>query len=283
MQRGDAAAKSTLQGRTDALYESYRDRHIHNWVVADANAVVLARTPFDERVVGSRYAYREWFSGIEDVVPEKAPSVAIPRAETGITLAFESTAAGRPLLFSVASPIWSEDRTRVLGVLAATVHLATFNDWIADAEGPKDDTGCPDRFAVLLNRGQLVRHPCPADSAAKLPIGRGDYFETGAVSQLVSSEIGRSDSYLDPLRAGRSHFAASTRFRENPDWMTIVEHDRILAMSPITSLSESFATVAWLGAGFGLAVVVGLWALLYRLIREEPTGTKRKDVLSLGL
>ncbi|HLE68178.1 MAG TPA: serine/threonine protein kinase [Vicinamibacteria bacterium] len=283
MQRGDADAKSALQGRTDALYESYRDRHIHNWVVADANAVVLARTPFDERVVGSRYAYREWFSGIEDVAPEKAPSVAIPRADTGITLAFESTAAGRPLLVSVASPIWSEDRTRVLGVLAATVHLATFNDWIADAEGPKDDTGCPDRFAVLLNRGQLVRHPCPADSAAKLPLGRGDYFEAGAVSRLVSSEIGRSDSYLDPLRAGRSHFAASTRFRENPDWMTIVEHDRILAMSPITSLSESFGTLAWLAAGFGLAVVVGLWALLYRLIREEPTGTKRKDVLSLGL
>jgi hypothetical protein len=73
------------------------------------------------------------------------------------------------------------------------------------------------------------------------------------------------------------------RFRENPDWMTIVEHDRILAMSPITSLSESFATLGWLAAGFGLAVVVGLWGLLYRLIREEPAGTKRKDVLSLGL
>jgi hypothetical protein len=65
--------------------------------------------------------------------------------------------------------------------------------------------------------------------------------------------------------------------------MTVVEHDRILAMSPITSLSESFGTLAWLAAGVGLAVVVGLWVLLYRLIREEPTGSKRKDVLSLGL
>jgi hypothetical protein len=54
-------------------------------------------------------------------------------------------------------------------------------------------------------------------------------------------------------------------------------------MSPITSLADRFATLAWLGAASGLAVVVGLWALLYRLIREEPTGTKRKDVLSLGL
>jgi hypothetical protein len=282
MQRGDAAAKSALQSRTDALYENYRDRHIHNWVVADANAVVLARTPFDARVVGSRYAYREWFSGIEDVAPEKASSIAIPRADTGITLAFESTAAGRPLLVSVASPIWSEDHSRVLGVLAATVHLATFNEWIADAEGPKNDTGCPDHFAVLLNRGQLVRHPCP-DGGAKLPVAREDYFETGTVSWLVSSDVGRSDRYLDPLRGGRAHFAAVVRFRESRDWITIVEHDRLHAMSPITSLADRFATLAWLGAASGLAVVVGLWALLYRLIREEPTGTKRKDVLSLGL
>jgi hypothetical protein len=283
MERNDSGSKAALQGRTDVLYERNRDRHIHNWVVADGNAVVLARTPFDGRVVGSRYAYREWFSGIEDVAPEKAPSIAAPRGETGITLAFESTAAGNPLLVSVASPIWSEDHRRVLGVLAATVHLATFNEWIADAEGPKNDTGCPDRFAVLLNRGQLVRHPCPSDSAAKLPLGRADYFETGGVSRLVSGDTGRSDGYLDPLRAGRPQFAAMVRFRENSDWMTIVEHDRILAMSPITSLSRSFGALAWLAAGVGLAVVSGLWVLLYRLIREEPTAAKRKDVLSLGL
>jgi eukaryotic-like serine/threonine-protein kinase len=283
LERADPAAKSALQRGTDALYENYRDRHIHNWVVADTNAVVLARTPFDERVVGSRYAYREWFTGVEDVLPEEAPAVASPRKETGISLAFESTAAGSPLLVSVASPIWSADRTRVLGVLAGTVHLATFNEWIAEAEGPKNDTGCPDRFAVLLNRGQLVRHPCPADPGARLPIGREAYFETEGVQRLVASGTGRNDRYLDPLRAGRAQFAAMTPFRENSDWTAIVEHDRLLAMSPITSLSETFAALTWLAAGFGLAVVVGLWGLLYRLIREEPAEAKRKNVLSLGL
>jgi hypothetical protein len=278
-----AASRASLQGRTDALYQSYKDRHIYNWVIADPNAVVVARTPFDERVVGSRYAYREWFSGIEDVAPEAAPSSAIPRSETGITLAFESTAAGSPLLVSVASPVFSEDRSRVLGVVAATVHLATFNEWIAEAEGPKNSTGCPDRFAVLLNRGQLVRHPCPADPSVTLPIGHADYFDSVAVQRLMESADGRGDRFLDPLRAGRAHFAASVRFRENPDWLTIVEHDRVLAMSPITSLAQSFATLAWLGAALGLALVVGLWALLYRLIREEPSSTTRKDTLSLEL
>ncbi len=281
--RTGAPDSAALQSRTDALHQLYRDRHVHNWVVADRNAVVLARTPFDERVVGSRYSYREWFTGVEDVPPEEAPAAARPRRETGISLAFESTAAGNPLLVSVASPIWSEDRTSVLGVLAATVHLATFNEWLGDAEGPRNDSGCPGRFAVLLNRGQLVRHPCLADPAVKLPIGRADYFETSEVSLLVSDGASLRESYRDPLRSGAAYFAAKVRFKENSDWITIVEHDRVLAMSPITSLSESFATLAWLAAGVGLAVVVGLWVLLYRLIREEPSGTKRDNVLSLGL
>jgi hypothetical protein len=73
------------------------------------------------------------------------------------------------------------------------------------------------------------------------------------------------------------------RFRENPDWRAVVEHDRLLAMSPITSLSRSFGRLTWLGAGVGLAVVVGLWALLYHLVREEPAGGRRPQVLSLGL
>jgi hypothetical protein len=233
-------------------------------------------------VVGSRYAYREWFSGIEDVPADTAPAVASPRKATGITLAFESTAAGSPLLVSVASPVWSGDRSEVLGILSATVHLATFNEWIAEAEGKKNETGCPDRFAVLLNRGQLVRHPCPAgETPPKLPIARADYFETEEVKSLVESA--GSERYRDPLRGGRSYFASMIRFRENPEWTAVVEHDRLLAMSPLSSLSESFGRLTWLAAGVGLAVVVGLWALLYHLIREEPAGGKRPPVLSLGL
>jgi hypothetical protein len=73
------------------------------------------------------------------------------------------------------------------------------------------------------------------------------------------------------------------RFRENPEWSAVVEHDRVLAVSPITSLSQSFGRLTWLAAGVGLAVVVGLWALLYHLIREEPAEGRRPHVLSLGL
>jgi hypothetical protein len=267
-QSGDALAPRALQTLTDSLYETYRERHLHNWVVADANAVVLARTPFDDRVVGSRYAYREWFSGVEDVRPEEAPSLAKPRTAAGVTLAYESTAAGNPLLVSVASPVWSEDRSEIVGVLAGTVHLATFNEWLVEAEGEESETGCPDRFGVLVNRGQLVRHPCLADHAVKLPVSRESYFDKPEVSRLVSSDKNQIDSFLDPMREGRPHFAATARFRENRDWIAIVEHDRVVSMSPVTNLVGAFSALGWLAAGFGIAVVAGLWVLLFHLTRE---------------
>ena len=62
-----------LQAYTASLYDDYKDRHFHNWVVANRDAVVLARSPFDDRVVGSRYAYREWFTGREEVKPDEVP------------------------------------------------------------------------------------------------------------------------------------------------------------------------------------------------------------------
>ncbi len=286
VRRGDADARQSLQTYTDRLYESYRERFVHNWVVADGNAVALARTPFDDRVVGSRYAYREWFTGLQDISPERAPVQATPRTRTGITLAFESTAADHPVLISVASPIVSNGPSRkgaVLGVLSATVELQTFNQWLEDAEGPKNDSGCPDRYAVLLNRGQLVRHPCPVDPSVHLPLARAQYFETEQVRHLLEADHGYTDHYRDPLRAGASYIAAVVAFRGNGDWMAIVENDRTKAMSPITSLVSSLGTLGWLAAGIGLATVIGLWALLFRVTREAPAKSKRKDVIALDL
>lgn len=286
VRRRDADARKSLQQYTDRLYQAYRERFVHNWVVADDDAVALARTPFDERVVGSRYAYREWFTGVEDVAPGNAPLRATTRTKTGVTLAFESTAAGHPVLVSIASPVFSDGppgRRAILGVLSATVQLQTFNQWLEDAEGAKNGSGCADRFAVLLNRGQLVRHPCPSDPTVRLPLGRPQFFETAPVRHLLEADQGYTDHYRDPLRGGESYIAAVVPFRTNPDWMAVVENDRAKAMSPVTRLIASLETLGWLAAAIGLATVVGLWGLLFRVTREEPARRKRADVIALDL
>jgi hypothetical protein len=267
---GNSEALKGLQRMTDVLYDEYKEQSIHNWVFASDQAIVLARTPFDAGVVGRRYAYREWFSGEADVAPDEAPAVPAPRRETGVTRAFQSTAADRPLLVSVAAPIRSRagasNADRVIGVVSATLHLATFNQWLADAEGPPTSSGCPERFAVLLNHGQLLRHPCPSTRGVSLPVGPDGYFEHAEVRRLLAGA--RLGDFHDPLREGRVHVAAATAFVDNRNWQAIVEVDRAQAMTPVTTLDENFGSIGMLAGGVGVLTLIGLWTLLYVLTRE---------------
>lgn len=270
-----------LQSYAEDLYQAYRDRFFHNWVVTDTNALVLARAPYDDRVVGSRYTYREWFTGKEDVPPEEAPESVAPRSESGLTLAFESTASGHPILVSVASPIVSESKT--LGVLMATLHLETFNEWLEEAEGPPAANGCPVRFAVLLNRGQLVRHPCPAEGAVRPPVERAGYYERDEVQAVVSATEHFTDDFRDPLRSGDSYLAAYVPFEANPDWSTIVQHDRTVSMLPITRLLDQFSTLGWVAGGVAFFLVLALWGLLYRVTHERKPAQTRSSFIELDL
>jgi hypothetical protein len=276
------ASRARLQEHTESLHEAYRDRFFHSWVVADKNAVALARAPFDERVVGSRYAFREWFTGSPDIPPEDAPGDAVPRAGTGITLAFVSTATGNPTLVSVASPIRAEGDSEAMGVLAATLHLDTFNAWLSEAEGAPTSRGCPTRFGVLLNRGQLVRHPCP-EGARFPPLAPEEFFELGAVQELVASSDGTAEGYRDPLRPGFTYLASHMGFSANPDWTTIVQHDSEEAMAPVTSLVERFQTLAWIAGGTAVLLVLTLWVLLFRLAKERSMVPSREKLIELSL
>jgi hypothetical protein len=259
---------SQLQDYVKRLYEDYKDRHFYNWVVTNRDAVVLAREPFDGRVVGSRYAYREWFTGKPEVSPDEIPDDVAPRDEVGLTLAFQSTAEGNPVLISVASPVWSLDERDVLGVLSATLHLETFNEWLETSEGQTADDGCPSRMALLINRHQLVRHPCPATESPQPPVSREHFFDTHQVQSLLNDQDEMTEDYTDPLRPAQEYLATVTRLEVNSDWIAVVQHNRLEAMRPVTDLSNQIRWLGWLALAAGLAGVGILWALLFRVTRE---------------
>jgi hypothetical protein len=261
---------SQLQDYIKRLYEDYKDRYFYNWVVTNRDAVVLAREPFDSRVVGSRYAYREWFTGKPEVSPDEIPKDVAPRDEVGLTLAFQSTAEGNPVLISVASPVWSLDEKDVLGVLSATLHLETFNEWLETSEGETADDGCPSRMALLINRHQLVRHPCPATEAPQPPVSREHFFDTDEVQSLLNDQDEMTEDYTDPLRPAQEYLATVTRLEVNSDWIAVVQHNRLEAMRPVTDLSNQIRWLGWLALAAGLAGVGILWALLFRVTREAP-------------
>ena len=259
------------QALTDQLYELYRDRFFYSWVLADAEAIALARSPFDQRVIGHGYAYREWFSGQVEQMLGDQPVVASPRREVGLTLAFRSTAEGQPVLISVAAPIALDaqqgetEPEMAKGVLAATLHLETFNEWLSSTETVRDDNACPDRFVVLLNRGQVVRHPCPAASSPSPPVAPEVFFHQPAVQALLEREPMTHPDFEDPLRPGERFLAAAQRLESHPDWVAIVLQDRQAAVAPVEALADRLVWLARIAGAVGFLVIGALWLLLWRV------------------
>ncbi len=277
--------QNELQTQMAELHEDYKDRHFHNWVVTDRNAVVIARAPFDAKVVGSRYAYREWFTGRPETKPEEVPPDVAPRDQVGLTLAFKSTATASPLLISVASPIWSPEAEsgskEVLGVLSATIHLQTFNEWLQTSEGPTNEDGCPTRMAILINRNQLVRHPCPSPEGPSPPASSELFFDLPAVQNLLGESDHTTEDYRDPLRPGQTYLAAFSRLETNSGWIAIVQHNHTEAMRPVTDLSGQIAWLGWMALAAGLTGVGILWVLLFRVTRERAATPAKKTLTIL--
>lgn len=265
-----ANGRAPLQRYTDRLYREYKDRHFYSWVVADRRAVAQARSPYDEIVVGTKYAYREWFSGVEEAPGDDQGEVAAkPREELGLTLAFESTAEGNPILMSVAAPIASAEE--VLGVLAATLHMQTFNEWLEVTESRAPGEACPDRFVLLLHRGQLLRHPCPELEAARPPVDRAGFWAAVPVQDLL--ERRESRTYRDPLRprAALVDLAVAAPLPTHPEWTVIVVQNRAAALRPLTRLSDRLRLLGQVATAVGGVVLALLVGLVWHGGRRGPT------------
>ena len=125
------------------------------------------------------------------------------------------------MLIALATPVRREPGGEILGVLQSTINLNKFNSWLADVE--TKDGECSIRFALLLNRDQLIRHPCPRE---KLP--RDDYGKEASVASLLLA--GAVEDFRDPLGSGEEYFAATYPFVENSEWRAVVLHDKAWAL-----------------------------------------------------
>jgi hypothetical protein len=256
--------RTKLQKRIEDLYRD--PPAFYSWTIADGNGVAWARAPFDANVVHNKYAYREWFSGRAQTRPGEPTSA---RRATGHTRAFISTARERPLVMSIATPIWAPGKVGEgdpAGVIAATFEVASFHEWLHGAEGKPLDDGCPERIALLFNRGQLVRHPCPTPGSAALPLEPDAFFGPAGIERLLAA--GGSDAYFDPLHDGRRYVAAAVTLPTQAGWVVVVQQDHERALAPVATLSARFRALASAATVVGGAVTVGLLVLLLRLNRS---------------
>jgi len=270
-----AAARGALQRHVDQLLVREQSL-IQSWSVSDSEAYLWARAPYDPAIIGQNYKYREWFNGRVEL-PSNAQITATPRAVTGFSLAFTSTALNRPLVIGLASPIFAVNAPppdgAIIGVLNAGIQLQTFNRWLEIAENPAGDAGCPDRFVLLLHRTQLIRHPCPRPQAAELPVN--GFSADPAVDSLLKAGGRKSASFRDPLRSAsgapaKPALAVASSLDTLPDWTLILEEDVDTALRPITALTEDFRGPAHLAFALGAAACVPLAALLWWRGRWRP-------------
>jgi hypothetical protein len=197
---------------------------IHTVLVTDRHALVLAGAPKKtlEGVIGSSYPYREWFNGERDVLGEK-DKAREPRQEAGFSLAYKSTQKDGPMLIALATPVRTEEPGGdVLGVLQGTIDLAMFNKWLLDVENM--DGECPIRFSLLLNRDQLIRHPCPVGA----PLPEDGYGTDPSVANLLRS--GSASDFRDPLGSGVAYFAATSSFVRSDQWRALVLYNQERAL-----------------------------------------------------
>jgi serine/threonine protein kinase len=266
-----ARARDAVQRHLDQVLLRGKTDGFDSWAVADPQATVWARAPYDSVVVGGNYKYREWFNGRIEL-PRDAQVEAVPRTTTGFSLAFASTAINAPLLIGLASPITANTdaaqgaQQKVLGVLNAGIHLGTFNAWLGIAEN-RSPGNCPDRFVLLLHRGQLLRHPCPAPGAASLPVA--DYLSQAAVQALLHAPGGMSATFQDPMRAAAGStagpaLAVAKSLESLPDWTLILQQDVDAALRPITALTDDFHKPAQFALTFGFGALILLVGLLWR-------------------
>jgi serine/threonine protein kinase len=260
--------RDQLQRHLDQVHIRQQPR-FQSWAVADKDAWVWVRSPYDPVAAGQNYKYREWFNGRVEL-PRDAKIQATPRTSTGFSLAFASTAVDRPLLIGLASPVFtggaSDSDRRILGVLNAGIHLEALNGWLQIAERRPGDGGCPERFVLLLHRTQLIRHPCPGPGAPPLPVG--EFSDQPAVAALLKTPERRTSGFRDPLRSSDPAsappaLAVASTLDRLPDWTLLLEQDVHVALQPMTSLTTDFHGPAHLAFALGIAAFLALAVLVW--------------------
>jgi len=171
---------------------------------------------------------------------------------------------------SVAAPIPS-GAPEPLGVIAATLQLDTFNEWLAVAESRPDERACPDAFILLLHRGQLLRHPCPEPGAPSPPVAREGFSATETVQELLADRVSRR--FRDPLRPDRaeldSDLAVAASLPDHPEWTVVVVQDRGAALRPLTRMTGRLRRLGRVVLALGGAALAVLVAMLWRLGRRR--------------
>ena len=247
---------------------------VASWFFVDANGISTVRVP-QSGTIGRNYAWRSFFHGGDsDLARDWRPQAGKHVTETRPSAVFRSQASNRWIV-AISTPVQREigGRKEFLGVVALTVEVGKF----ARLES-RDD-----QFAVLVDarrgehQGVILSHPLfEKYKDAKLPDHFVNYRVTPAHLQAI-------DYYRDPLAAAPegADYRKLWLARREPvnvrgediGWWIIVQqgYDRAIGQT-LNSLRRQLVLFGLAALVMVLVVVIGLWGLAMRLLRESGPG-----------
>lgn len=272
---------------------------VASWFFCDARGLSTVRVP-ESDTIGRNYAFRSFFTGRDADLPRGArPPPQEHLRKPKLSAVFPSDAT-KLWIVAVAAPVFDHKTGEFLGVVALTVPVTRF----VELEGSAH------QFPVLVemrpgdHTGMILQHPL-FDHVLKKERQLPERFAEERyrlkpeqlprpVSELTDLERGPAVDFVDPLgkdplgEAYRRRFLAQTapiqvpgspQRAANSGWIVLVQEDYHTAIAlPLEGFQHAILRYGIPTAGLVLAILLGLWTLTLRLLREI-----RRHFLSAGL
>ncbi|WP_437187940.1 protein kinase domain-containing protein [Planctomicrobium sp. SH668] len=260
-----------------------------SFFLTDANGIQIYRAPWKESI-GQSFSYRDYFHGLgRELGINDDVSQIQPRQKSGISTPFRSTNTN-DYMVAIAAPVWDSENTKVIGVLARTIHISDLlKQWEERIAGHSDQhthVEDHDRILSLIDMREdpplILDHPSlnpRVQNATPVPAGTdrtSSSFQLSADTELELNQAIRDGKgiakFKDPFAEINPHYAgewlAAVAKLPDIDWITIVQERKDDAIRPMEDLYWIFLRYALaLLAIFGVMLSV-LWWLVQRVIRS---------------
>lgn len=250
-----------------------------SWFFTDAKGRQRWRSPHDPGTIDEDYSWRDYFHGLNQQFEKgQTPDSVTPLRKRHISIAFVSEATNRTMV-ALSVPVWNEDHTEVIGVLARTTHLGQLlSQYEFSIAGPESVA----RTISLIDsrNGRVLDHSRFASDEV-LERAVADHsseqlrIDEQTAKLLKESPTGsiRLDAYRDPLSvidpdaSGGEWLAAFAPIGET-GWTAVVQERVASVLRPVNQLQARLVRYAWFAFGICGLVVGSMWYFVLKRVNE---------------
>ncbi|NOX56554.1 MAG: serine/threonine protein kinase, partial [Planctomycetes bacterium] len=273
----------------DARQRRRTGRSDASWFLCDAQGFQRWRSQISPLTIDKNWSHRDYFHGHNrNYPPDQVPDDVGPIQHPHISVAYRGTSEERYKV-AISAPIWNEDRTQVIGVLARTSELGDLLAEYEDKIHAHRAAGIHRVIALADQRdGSLLYHPWIRAAHERNAPDRIETFERLKLDQellwrlviLKERPSGpgrdyRTSHYEDPVgriapnRYGGRWLAAFCPVH-NTGWLAVVQEPYEAAIQPVEKLERDLKAYLWLGVGLFFGLIGAVWFFVARaLVSEE--------------